>query len=69
MNLTMLFIAILVVSIVVFDVYVIAAKGKKESISAHIIRLSRAHPSIPFLLGFVCGHLFWSMNTSDWLIP
>lgn len=56
------------VAIVVFDFYIIATKGKKESISAHIIRLSHKYPSIPFLLGMVCGHLFWSMNTSDWQI-
>lgn len=69
MNLTTLFLIILVVLVASFDVFVIAKKGKQESISAHIIRYSHKYPSIPFLLGFLCGHLFWSMNTSDWMLP
>jgi len=62
MNLTIAFIIILVVLIAVFDVYIIAKKGTQESISAHIIRLSHKHPSIPFLIGFVAGHLWWRMS-------
>lgn len=62
MNLTMAFIVFLVVIIAVFDVYIIAKKGKEESISAHLIRASHKFPSIPFLIGFVCGHLFWRMS-------
>jgi TctA family transporter len=68
MNITLVFIAVLVIAIAVFDVWIIAKKGKQESISAHIIRMSYKYPSIPFLIGFVCGHLFWSMNTVDWAI-
>jgi hypothetical protein len=62
MNLTIAFIIFLVVIVAVFDVYIIAKKGKQESISAHIIRISHKYPSITFLLGFLCGHLFWRMN-------
>jgi type III secretory pathway component EscT len=69
MNITLLFIAVVIAAIAIFDVWVIAKKGKKESISAHIIRLSHQYPSIPFLVGFVAGHLFWSMKTADWMIP
>lgn len=58
----------LVVFIAAYDFYIIYKEGKKESISAWIIRLSHKYPSIPFLLGFVCGHLFWSMDTADWKI-
>jgi hypothetical protein len=68
MNATLIFIAIIIILIVAFDFYIIIKKGKKESISAHIIRLSHEYPSIPFLLGFLCGHLFWSMKTSDWML-
>jgi type III secretory pathway component EscT len=65
MNETLIFMGIVLVSIVVFDVYIIAKKGKAESISAHLIRMSHKHPSIPFLIGFVAGHLFWSFNSLD----
>jgi L-lactate permease len=61
MNLTVAFIIFLVVIIAIFDVYIIAKKGKQESISAHIIRISHKYPSIPFLIGFTAGHLFWRM--------
>lgn len=68
MNLTLIFILALIVSVAVFDVVIIFKKGKQESISAHIIRASKKYPSIPFLLGFLCGHLFWSMSDQDWQI-
>lgn len=62
MKKTVLFILILVTSIIVFDFYIIFDEGATESISAYIIRWSHEYPSIPFLLGFVCGHLFWRMS-------
>lgn len=68
MSITLLFIVLLVAAIAIFDVWVIAKKGKQESISAYIIRWSHKYPSIPFLIGFVAGHLFWSMSDKDWMI-
>lgn len=65
MNITLGFIILLVVSVAVFDVFIIAKKGKTESISAHIIRMSHKYPSISFLIGFLCGHLFWRMSDVD----
>lgn len=65
MNLTLGFILFMVASIVIFDFYIIFKKGKLESISAWLIRLAYRYPSIPFLLGFVCGHLFWQMPDVD----
>ena len=44
MNLTILFMIIIVVAVAIFDVYIIASKGKQESISAHIIRGSFKYP-------------------------
>lgn len=65
MNLTVIFIISLVVIVAIFDVYIINKKGKSESISAHLIRASHNHPSIPFLIGFVAGHLFWRMSDAS----
>lgn len=65
MNLTVLFIFVLVLLIAVFDVWVIWKKGKYESISAHIIRGSKAMPLLVLCFGVVLGHLFWSMDTFD----
>ena len=67
MNYTELFIYITVASIAIFDVYIIAKKGKYESISAHIIRGSKKYPLLVLILGVVLGHLFWSMDSFDYL--
>lgn len=63
---TAIFVIFLVVIIAVYDVFIIYKKGKYHSISAWIIRHSHSYPIFPFLLGVVCGHLFWSMDTKDW---
>lgn len=65
MNLTLLFIGLVVAAVACFDVFIIAKKGKQESISAHIIRASHKYPLFVLLLGIVLGHLFWSMKTED----
>ena len=65
---TPIFIILTVVTIAAYDVWVILRHGKQQSISAYIIRWSRQYPSIPFLIGFVAGHLFWSMSDKDWMI-
>lgn len=67
MNLTALFILLLVVAITIFDVWIIWKKGKYESISAHIIRGSKKYPLLTLILGVVLGHLFWSMDSFDYL--
>ena len=65
MNTTIVFIVVTAAAIAVFDIYIIAKKGKHESVSAHIIRGSKKYPLLVLLFGIVLGHLFWSMNTSD----
>jgi hypothetical protein len=62
MNKTIVFILLMVASIVIFDFYIIYEAGATQSISAYIIRWSHDFPSIPFLIGFVMGHLFWRMS-------
>lgn len=64
-KITPYFIIILVAAIVIYDFYIIAAQGKTESVSATLIRWSHEYPSIPFLLGFTAGHLFWRMKDKD----
>ena len=68
MNLTVAFLLSLVILITIFDVWIIAKKGKSESISAHIIRWTYKHKK-PFYMGIaigiVLGHLFWSMPTDS----
>jgi predicted permease len=65
MSLTAIFMISIVVIIALFDVYIIAKKGKQESISAYIIRGSKNYPLLVLLFGILLGHLFWSMRTED----
>jgi hypothetical protein len=55
---------ILLIGIV--DVWLIFTQGKHKSISAWIIRYSKKHSSLPFLIGFAMGHLFWVMDFFDY---
>lgn len=61
---TVIFILVLAVVIAAFDVYIMQIGGKEASISQTIILWSYEYPSITFLLGFVCGHLFWRMRSN-----
>ncbi len=64
-KITPYFILATVVIIAAYDFWIIAEAGKQQSISAVLIRWSHEYPSIPFLLGFLCGHLFWRMKDKD----
>jgi uncharacterized membrane-anchored protein YhcB (DUF1043 family) len=63
-KLTYWFIAVVVVVIAVFDVYVILDAGKESSVSQVLIELSYEYPSLTFMMGFVMGHLFWRMKSN-----
>ena len=65
MSNTVIFIILTVVVVSAYDVWVILYKGKYESISAYIIRISKKMPLVVLLIGILLGHLFWSMDTFD----
>ena len=62
-----IFFLVVLISIVIFDFWVIAKKGKQASLSAWMIRYSKKFPIMPFLLGIAFGHLTWSMSDFDWM--
>jgi hypothetical protein len=65
MALTLYFIYFIIAAVAIFDVWVILAKSKQESISAYIIRGSRKYPLVTLIVGVVLGHLYWPMRTDD----
>ena len=67
MSLTLIFIISIILIITFYDVWVIFKKVKFESISAYIIRYSKQMPLVVLLFGIVLGHLFWSMDSFDYL--
>jgi uncharacterized metal-binding protein len=64
---TVIFILALVVAVIVFDVFIITKKGKQSSISAYIIKATKKYASVGLILGYVLGHLTWSMSDFDWM--
>lgn len=67
MNKTIIFIITTIAIVALYDIWIIWKKGKFESISAHIIRLSKKMPLVVLLFGIILGHLFWSMNSFDYM--
>ena len=65
MNLTLLIMIVAGAALIIFDIWVIAKRGKQESISAHVIRGSKKYPLIVLAFGILLGHLFWSMPTES----
>lgn len=59
---TLIFIGLMLVLGIGYDVWVIIVGGRENSISWTLIELSYQHPIIPFLTGYLCGHLFWNMK-------
>lgn len=41
------------------DIYLYVNKDKQSTISEVVTTWSYYSPSIPFFIGFVCGHFFW----------
>ena len=65
MSMTVIILIATAIFLALYDVYIIMKEGKKESISAYVIRGSKKYPLIVLLFGILLGHLFWNMNTLD----
>lgn len=59
---TMIFVAVVIAAIIVYDIYAIVMGGTEASISHLLITWSYQHPVFPFVMGFTMGHLFWRMR-------
>lgn len=63
-KLTIWIIILTIVILIGYDVYVVLVHGTEASISSVIITASYDLPIIPFVSGFLCGHLFWRMKAN-----
>jgi len=61
-KLTKIFIAVTIVVMLAFDVYVWNAGGTEATISWTVFEWSHQYPAFTFMIGFVMGHLFWQMK-------
>lgn len=43
----------------IYDLVLLASEGSQATISAQLYTVSKKYPVIPFLFGFLMGHLFF----------
>ena len=60
-HITRMLIALIVLVIAVWDFYVIYQGHQEATFSVVIYESSKRWPVIPFVLGFLCGHIFWQI--------
>ena len=56
------FILLMIVAVAVFDTIAISKGGTEASISQIILEWSYKYPLFTFMVGIVCGHLFWRIR-------
>jgi hypothetical protein len=61
---TILFIVVVVVLIIGWDIYAMIYGGHEATISSVLVTSAYDTPVIPFAFGFVMGHLFWRMKSN-----
>ena len=61
-KMTMIFVMIVIVAIVIYDVYALVTGGTEASISYLLMTWGYNYPVFSFAMGFVMGHLFWRIR-------
>jgi hypothetical protein len=51
--------------LVAWDVWVYLEPTGGDTISEVTLGFARRHPVLPFAIGVVCGHLFWSQRPKE----
>jgi len=60
-HITRMLVVFIVAVVAAWDVYVIYQGQQEATFSVVIYESSRRWPVIPFVLGFLCGHIFWQI--------
>lgn len=58
-RITILLLSIAIVVLGGWDIYVAVNDANGDTISEIVLAASVQRPIIPFVLGVICGHLFW----------
>lgn len=62
-NLTKLLIVLAFCLVLIWDIAVmIFSNNVNATISIVLYTLSKNHPMIPFIIGVLCGHVFWPLK-------
>ncbi len=59
-SLTMGVLSVFAVGLIVYDVWTVLKRGSSTTISVQLYEFSKNYPMVPFLIGFVMGHIFWT---------
>lgn len=61
-KITGIFIGVILVICIIYDVWALASGGTAASISHYLIVASYKYPIMTFAAGVLCGHLFWRVR-------
>lgn len=50
---------------VIWDVFVAWNPIPDDTISEMTLQFAMDNPTVPFLVGYICGHLFWPQNPKE----
>jgi len=56
---TVIVMVVAVIVLIVWDIVVAVNPTPGDTISEITLNFARNHPVVPFIVGIVCGHLFW----------
>lgn len=59
------FIVVIIFTAIFYDIYIGVTHGGDSTISWVTWTTAKNYPAIPFAIGFICGHLFWSQQTKE----
>jgi hypothetical protein len=60
MSLTLKIVAGVAIALGLYDIIIAALNGKKWTISWQLLQFGKRWPVVPFALGFLMGHFWWS---------
>jgi hypothetical protein len=64
LNVTKFLIILTFCTIFVWDsIVMFYAKDLSATLSFSIYTISRQHPIVPFIIGVLCGHVFWPLRS------
>ena len=60
-HVTRMLIVFIILVVALWDCYVLYQGQQQATFSVVIYESSKKWPVIPFVLGFLCGHIFWQV--------
>lgn len=60
-SLTLSVVSLAILFLLIYDVWTVLKRGSNTTISVQVYSFSKEYPMVPFLIGFVFGHIFWGM--------